>query len=626
MKEKLISSYNNTKIKNEKIYNDTVYKSIHKNNIIINFIGGAFVEIIGNEKNDYLVEFIDNDTNETIHSDVIKNNNWVRTSREWFTNWYIRITSNGELLIEYYQNFKNKTVYISFESKSLGDTIAWFPYVEEFRKKHDCKVIVSTYWNSFFEKKYKLLNFVTPGTNVYDIYAHYKIGIFGDKFDNFNLNKRDIRKIPLQQICTDILGLQYKELKPIIYNKREIIDDLNLVKYVCISEHSTAKCKYWNNENGWQEVVDYLNNIGYKVIVLSKENTNLKNVVYDKKYTEINTIINILCGADFFIGVSSGLSWLSWALNIPVIMISGFTKPWNEFNCNRIFNKNVCNGCWHDFVFDKGNWNWCPTNKDFECTKSIKSPDVISEINALISPNVNTKYLFYVHDSDKKIDFMHNNNNWSYEENYKIYYGIFQEIFYDNCYAYNNICKVKKGDVVVDIGANIGIFERYAYLNGAKNIYCYEPEKNNFDILQKNISDITIAKQYIISDVCYPQVLYLDKTIGGHSIYNNNINNTKTGKCCLIQSKTLNNIFFEEKLDKIDFLKIDAEGAELKIINSITDENLNKINRIVLEYHDMIFDFDNKVKNDLVSRLNSLGFNSFVQNCTTHLSIMYFWK
>jgi hypothetical protein len=36
----------------------------------------------------------------------------------------------------------NKRVYISFDSKSLGDSIAWIPYVLEFKKKHDCKVIV----------------------------------------------------------------------------------------------------------------------------------------------------------------------------------------------------------------------------------------------------------------------------------------------------------------------------------------------------------------------------------------------------------------------------------------------------------------------------------------------------
>ena len=33
---------------------------------------------------------------------------------------------------------------ICFDSKAIGDTLAWFPYVEEFRKKHECEVVVST--------------------------------------------------------------------------------------------------------------------------------------------------------------------------------------------------------------------------------------------------------------------------------------------------------------------------------------------------------------------------------------------------------------------------------------------------------------------------------------------------
>ncbi len=36
----------------------------------------------------------------------------------------------------------DKKVFISIESKALGDTIAWVPYALEFQKKHGCKVIL----------------------------------------------------------------------------------------------------------------------------------------------------------------------------------------------------------------------------------------------------------------------------------------------------------------------------------------------------------------------------------------------------------------------------------------------------------------------------------------------------
>ena len=87
--------------------------------------------------------------------------------------------------------------------------------------------------------------------------------------------------------------------------------------------------------------------------------------------------------ADFFVGLSSGLSWLAWAAGTHVVMISGFTHPINEFNTPyRIINYHVCNSCWNDtrLVFDGGDFMRCPRHKDtprqFECTAAITAEQV----------------------------------------------------------------------------------------------------------------------------------------------------------------------------------------------------------------------------------------------------------
>jgi autotransporter strand-loop-strand O-heptosyltransferase len=112
---------------------------------------------------------------------------------------------------KYKENLLGK-VLINFDSKSLGDNIAWMPYAEEFRKKHNCKVVLSTFWNHLFEKEYPEIEFISPGTVVYNINGQYNIGWYFPWDPNKNPN--DFRTISLQQTASDILGLEYKEIKP----------------------------------------------------------------------------------------------------------------------------------------------------------------------------------------------------------------------------------------------------------------------------------------------------------------------------------------------------------------------------------------------------------------------------
>jgi autotransporter strand-loop-strand O-heptosyltransferase len=253
------------------------------------------------------------------------------------------------------------------------------PYVEEFQNKHNCDVIVSTFKNFLFEDAYPELEFVEPGTNVVNLYAMYKIGWF------YNSNKEPQlpNTIPLQQTATNILGLPYKEIKPRIVNSRVHL----AMRQVAIATNSTAGCKFWTRE-AWQEVINYLHNEGYKVINTSLEDNPFDNCepLSDKSMT---ATMSVIYNSRFFIGLSSGLSWLAWALDTPVIMISNFTDKHHEFECLRPINTNVCHGCWNDpqYKFDKGDWNWCPvhkgTERQFECQNSITPKMVIDLINPL---------------------------------------------------------------------------------------------------------------------------------------------------------------------------------------------------------------------------------------------------
>ena len=346
-----------------------------KNKIHYNFTDGAFVEILGSEVKKYTVKFINDDTGVVIYKTEIQNNSWARTAIKYFIKWRIEVYENDTLISNVTYNAKNKNVLISFDSSSLGDTIAWVPYALEFKNKHNCNVFVRTFKNFLFEEAYPELTFIKPGESVDNLYAKYDLGWFyKDSMEPVLPNT-----IPLQQTATNILGLEYKELRPRIMHYQKTSYNS---KVVTIATNSTAACKFWTRE-AWQDVITFLHKLGYTIINVSKEENPFENCqpLDDKS---LQSAMDAIAHSHFFIGLSSGLSWLAWAMGRPVVMIANFSEEWHEFKCVRPVKKTVCYGCWNNpnFKFDKGDWNWCPVHKNtsrfLECQKSITAQDVIS--------------------------------------------------------------------------------------------------------------------------------------------------------------------------------------------------------------------------------------------------------
>lgn len=287
------------------------------------------VTIIDDEDKIYRVLFVDDDSGHLIFSGDCKGGQTIIGSRQWYTRWLILIYDSSETLVHIEKfGLEDKVVFIKSDAWALGDNIAWMPYIEEFRKEHHCKVICSTFFNSLFEEVYPDLLFVKPNTRIANVYAQYYIGANDE--DNIKYSPSNSKRVPLQKVACDILGLPYREIKPKVVIKQR--QDKNTPKYVCISEFASTPEKEWKYPGGWQLVVDYLNSLGYKVLAISKEPTQLNNVVnltgdgYD-----LHQRITQLEGAKLFIGVSSGLSWLSWAVGTHVLMISDVTPEWHEF-------------------------------------------------------------------------------------------------------------------------------------------------------------------------------------------------------------------------------------------------------------------------------------------------------
>jgi autotransporter strand-loop-strand O-heptosyltransferase len=290
------------------------------------------INISGNHQETYdvclydkntLVKSLPCQTNQTIIPKV----------KQWFTNWVIKIfDSNNNLVFIDEFNPNNKTIFIKIDAFALGDNIAWIPYVEEFRKKHNCVVICSTFFNELFIKSYPNILFVKPNTTIHNVYAQYYIGASNENNIFYSPIKSNFN--PLQKVASEILGLPFTEIKPnllpIIANFKSKFDK----KYVTISEFASSPNKHWLFPNAWQILVDFLINNDYLVVSLSKEQSNLNNVIkLNGDLPLIDRAIDIH-HAHFHIGLSSGLSWLAWSLNTHVFLIGDTTPIWHEFQSN----------------------------------------------------------------------------------------------------------------------------------------------------------------------------------------------------------------------------------------------------------------------------------------------------
>jgi len=359
------------------------------NQILLSYIDGPKVEIQGEIEQNYNIEFIDKSTNEVVYSDVISNNMWTSCNRKYYTNWVIKV--NGKIVDEF--NLNNKRALICLESKSLGDTIAWAPYAVDFAKKHNCKVILSTFYNNWFKnvEAYKDIEWLEPGNSI-PCDTVYRVGWYRDDNGGWNspsMNPIQCNTIPLQQTATDILGLEYKELNYGLDFKKSKRPTLG--KYIVIGPQATSGCKEWSRNN-WITLTKLLNQMGYQVVALTKDPSDLPNVInsWNQSFDEI---ANYLLHADLFIGLGSGLSWFNWALGKHTVMINGFVDKNHEFQSKvtRIMNESSCIPCWtnRNFVFDAGDWDWCPiwkgTDKQHICQKSITPMQVFTKVKQLLT-------------------------------------------------------------------------------------------------------------------------------------------------------------------------------------------------------------------------------------------------
>ena len=141
---------------------------------------------------------------------------------------------------------------------------------------------------------------------------------------------------------------------------------------------------------------------------------------------------------------------------------------------------------------------------------------------------------------------------------------------------------------IVDIGANMGAFAVYAALScPSARIFCYEPIRGNFEVLTQNIringiDERVTAIQRAVASTSGSRVISL-----GSSPLHSLVRGPEGAERQSVSCTTLSEIIEDHKLDEIDLLKMNCEGAEYEILESCPAPELRRVIRIRLEYHNL---------------------------------------
>lgn len=190
--------------------------------------------------------------------------------------------------------------------------------------------------------------------------------------------------------------------------------------------------------------------------------------------------------------------------------------------------------------------------------------------------------------------------------------------------------RIFPGNIVIDIGANIGFFTLIManIVKKEGKVFSFEPESENFQLLEKNVKvnnlSNVILENKAVGNINGETDMYLASNEDNiysqsmHRIYSSNIvsQNSTPVKIKIIRLDD----FFEklELIEKIDLIKIDVEGAEFDVLKGMSKIlDLNKDLKIIMEFSienlqdfgskpDEVMDFLLK-KNFRLWKINEIG-------------------
>jgi FkbM family methyltransferase len=142
---------------------------------------------------------------------------------------------------------------------------------------------------------------------------------------------------------------------------------------------------------------------------------------------------------------------------------------------------------------------------------------------------------------------------------------------------------LNKNSITIDLGANKGKFSEYIATNYKSTVYSFEPVPRNFE----NIPNLPLIhkKKLCVMDYNGECEINASKKICP-SIYK--VRESANEDTLIVPCVTLKDFLKKNKIDKVNLLKVDIEGAEINLFNSLDKDILSNIDQITIEFHDFI--------------------------------------
>lgn len=184
---------------------------------------------------------------------------------------------------------------------------------------------------------------------------------------------------------------------------------------------------------------------------------------------------------------------------------------------------------------------------------------------------------------------------------------------------YSNF-RINDNDIIIDIGAHIGLFTLYASQyckNGT--IFCFEPVEENYDILVDNITQNNLKNvkpfKSAVSKSESTITIYHNKDEAGHSMF------SFTSHALKVDSISLKKIIDENSINQCNLIKLDCEGAEYEIIESLPLEYFKKISKMIIEYH--FADSKPELVNEIITKLKNVSFKILTIPDSSDMGMLY---